>query len=115
MENAESKRAEQGAEVSARATSPSELTDSFAPAPSNANGASAPEPTQQITPQAVAASPEPTQAVPAAVPVSADALLADAERRQRLEMELAKMGMSAEEVRRLLEADATSTNPIAAQ
>jgi tetratricopeptide (TPR) repeat protein len=113
MENAEPKRAEQGAEVPARAVAPVELTDSFAPASAGANGASAPEPTQQIAPQAVAASPEPTQAVPAAIPVSADALLADTERRQRLEMELAKMGMSPEEVRRLLEADATSTNPIA--
>lgn len=54
--------------------------------------------------------------MPASMPASAppaggDALAADAAQRQRLEAELARLGMSADEVRRLLAADANSTAP----
>lgn len=43
--------------------------------------------------------------------VSADALLADAERRQKLERDLVAMGLNAEEIRRLLNADSHTTEP----
>jgi TM2 domain-containing membrane protein YozV len=44
--------------------------------------------------------------------VNADTLLADAERRRKIEMDLARMGMSPVEIRRLLDADANSADPL---
>lgn len=71
------------------------------------------EPTQAVTPPVSASAAEPTQAItpPVAAPVSADALLSDAEKRRKLESELARMGMTPEEVKRLLAANANSTEP----
>lgn len=42
-------------------------------------------------------------------PLSADALLADKERRQKLERDLVAMGLNAEEIRRLINADSHTT------
>src|SRR5579862_5558436 len=63
---------------------------------------------------------EPTQmmtAVPAdgdapSAPVDADALLADAARRNKVEQDLRRLGMTPDEVKRLLNADANSTDPL---
>jgi tetratricopeptide (TPR) repeat protein len=54
--------------------------------------------------------PEPTQAFTPPRP-DADALLSDEQKRRQIETELARLGMSSDEVRRLLAADARSTDP----
>jgi tetratricopeptide (TPR) repeat protein len=62
---------------------------------------------------------ERTQVMPSAAPdaapptvVDADTLLSDAERRRKIEQDLARMGMSPIEIRRLLDADANSADPL---
>lgn len=67
------------------------------------NRSSAPEPTQAFSPPARPV-PEPTQVIPpqAASPEA----LTDAEKRKRIEAEMTKLGLSPDEVRRLLNANA---------
>lgn len=67
------------------------------------NRSSAPEPTQAFSPPARPA-PEPTQAIPPQ-PTPPDTLT-DAEKRRKIELEMTKLGLSPEEVRRLLNANA---------
>lgn len=70
-------------------------------------------PPQQNTPPVSSRPLRPTQSSePTPAGVSADALLADAERRRKLEQDLARMGMSPEEVRRLLNAPSDTTSPL---
>ena len=66
------------------------------------NRSSAPEPTQAFPPPRPA--PEPTQVIPpqAAAPEG----VSDAEKRRRIETEMTKLGLSSDEVRRLLNANA---------
>ena len=66
------------------------------------NRSSAPEPTQAFSPPARPA-PEPTQAIP---PQSVPDTLTDVEKRRKIELEMTKLGLSPEEVRRLLNANA---------
>src|SRR5579871_65938 len=44
--------------------------------------------------------------------IDADTLLSDGEQRRKIEQDLARMGMSPVEIRRLLEADANSADPL---
>jgi tetratricopeptide (TPR) repeat protein len=84
-------------------------------APANAGAPKTPlEPTQAMTPPAPG-SPEPTQAFTPPPPPrpDADALLSDEQKRRQIEAELARLGMTSEEVRRLLLANAYSTDPAA--
>ncbi|MCW3100188.1 MAG: Tetratricopeptide repeat [Chthonomonadaceae bacterium] len=67
------------------------------------NRPSAPEPTQAFSPPARPA-PEPTQAIPPQ-PTAPDTLT-DVEKRHRIEAEMTKLGLSPDEVRRLLNANA---------
>jgi tetratricopeptide (TPR) repeat protein len=58
---------------------------------------------------------EVTQAIPVGAPtmeMDADTLLADAARRRKIEQDLARMGMSPVEIRKLLDADANSADPL---
>lgn len=104
-ESAEPTRALNPTEMAARPNAPGlNLPD----APASARPAAPLEPTQ-----ALAVPPASPPLTAAESHVSADALLADETRRRRLESELARMGLSVEEVRRLLTADATDTDPLA--
>jgi|GEM_PF-3340932 len=67
------------------------------------NRSSAPDPTQAFSPPARPV-PEPTQVIP---PMAASAEgVSDAEKRRRIEAEMTKLGLSPDEVRRLLNANA---------
>jgi len=68
------------------------------------NRSSAPEPTQAFSPPARPAPPEPTQAIPPQTTVPDT--LTDAEKRRKIELEMTKLGLSPDEVRRLLNANA---------
>jgi tetratricopeptide (TPR) repeat protein len=67
------------------------------------NRSSAPEPTRAFSPPARPA-PEPTQAIPSQATPALE--ISDAEKRRRIEAEMTKLGLSPEEVRRLLNANA---------
>jgi tetratricopeptide (TPR) repeat protein len=73
----------------------------------------APEPTQAFTPPARPV-PEPTQVIPP--PATVADPLSDADKRKRIEAEMTKLGLSPDEVRRLLNANAhtadTSLSPL---
>jgi tetratricopeptide (TPR) repeat protein len=92
--------------VEAGSAAPAEHTQSFA-SPSTSTQAPSPqnisleEPTQNLPAQPSAPSPSPP----------ADVLQADAARRMKLEQDLIKMGMKAEEIRRLLDAKANTSDP----
>lgn len=86
--------------------------------PSPIPGGGTPQPTQTLTASGTTSgSAEPTQALPISSQTGADAdkLLADQAKRRQIEMDLARLGMSPDEVRRLLNADSKDTDPIAKQ
>jgi len=68
------------------------------------NRSSAPEPTQAFSPPVRPTPPEPTQAIPPQTTVPDT--LTDAEKRRKIELEMTKLGLSPDEVRRLLNANA---------